>query len=130
MMALSNIFYSMSTSTKQTGPTNVSRNPVRTQSVLERMEDSLGAISSVLSDCEKIKCTPLPLSYSRHSSRFFTLFSFTLPFSLVQDTTPLLIAPVVVGMSWVLFATDEIGHVIEEPFGSGLQQEQVCCVYI
>ena len=41
MMALSNIFYSMSTSTKQTGPTNVSRNPVRTQSVLERMEDSL-----------------------------------------------------------------------------------------
>ena len=27
--------------------------------------------------------------------------------------------------SWILFATDEIGHVIEEPFGSGLAQEKV-----
>lgn len=95
------------------------------QSLWERSEDSLNAVSLVLSECEKIKCTPLPLSYSRHSSRFFTLFSFTLPFSLVQDTSPLLIAPVVVGISWILFATDEIGHVIEEPFGSGLAQEKV-----
>jgi putative membrane protein len=95
------------------------------QSVWERSEDSLNSVSMVLSECEKIKCTPLPLSYSRHSSRFFTLFSITLPFSLVRDTTPLLIAPVVLGISWILFATDEIGHVIEEPFGSGLSQEQV-----
>lgn len=95
------------------------------QSMWERTEDSLGSVSKILSDCEKIKCTPLPLSYSRHSSRFFTLFSLTLPFSLVKDTTPLLIAPVVVGISWILFATDEIGHVIEEPFGSGLAQENV-----
>jgi len=95
------------------------------QSLWERSEDSLNTVSLVLSECEKIKCTPLPLSYSRHSSRFFTLFSFTLPFSLVHDTSPLLIAPVVVGISWILFATDEIGHVIEEPFGSGLAQEKV-----
>ena len=94
------------------------------QSLWERSEDSLNLVSQVLSECEKIKCTPLPLSYSRHSSRFFTLFSITLPFALVKDTTPLLIAPVVLGISWILFATDEIGHVIEEPFGSGLAQEQ------
>jgi len=115
MMALSNAFYSLAVPSKEM---------MRIQSLLERIEESLGEISRILSDCEKIKCTPLPLSYSRHSSRFFTLFSFTLPFSLVKDTTPLLIAPVVVGMSWVLFATDEIGHVIEEPFGSGLEQEE------
>ena len=87
-------------------------------------------MSKVLSDCEKIKCTPLPLSYSRHSSRFFTLFSLTLPFSLVKDTTPLLIGPIVVGIAWILFATDEIGRVIEEPFGSGLAQEDVSVVCV
>ena len=39
----------------------------------------------MLSDCEKIKCTPLPLSYSRHSSRFFTLFSFTVQYTLYNQ---------------------------------------------
>eukprot|EP00741_Cyanophora_paradoxa_P019210 tig00000215_g18546.t1 len=35
--------------------------------------------------CERIIKTPIPLSYSRHCSRFLTLWCATLPFVLVRD---------------------------------------------
>jgi len=91
---------------------------------LNRLEEGMDALAHVVSGCEKIKCTPIPLSYSRHTSRFFTLFAFTLPFSLVETASPYLVPAIVVGVSWILFATEEIGHVIEEPFGAGVAQEK------
>uniref|UniRef100_A0A7S0EUR0 EF-hand domain-containing protein n=1 Tax=Hanusia phi TaxID=3032 RepID=A0A7S0EUR0_9CRYP len=91
--------------------------------IWDRMESSISELANVISECEKLKCTPIPLSYSRHTSRFFTLFSLTLPFALVETTTPFLVAPIVAGVSWILFSVEEIGHVIEEPFGNGLAQE-------
>ncbi len=30
------------------------------------------------------RCTPIPLTYSRHTSRFFTLYAITLPYALLQ----------------------------------------------
>ncbi|EKX42977.1 hypothetical protein GUITHDRAFT_163984 [Guillardia theta CCMP2712] len=91
--------------------------------IWDRMETSISGLANVISECEKLKCTPIPLSYSRHTSRFFTLFSLTLPFALVETTTPFLVTPIVAGVSWILFSVEEIGHVIEEPFGNGLAQE-------
>lgn len=80
---------------------------------------NLDSLSMIVSECEKLRCTPLPLSYSRHSSRFFSLFTLSLPFALVKETSPLLVPTVVVATSWILFATDEIGKIIEDPFGYG-----------
>jgi predicted membrane chloride channel (bestrophin family) len=77
-----------------------------------------------VAECEQIKCTPIPLSYSRHTSRFFTLFSVTLPFALIESTNPVLVPLITTGISWILFATEEIGHVIEEPFGQVQQIPQ------
>ena len=87
---------------------------------LTLFKESISGLAKTLSECEKLRCTPIPLSYSRHTSRFFTLFSLSLPFSLVQDMTPVLVSPVVVFVSWILFVTEEIGLIIEEPFGPGL----------
>ncbi|EKX39214.1 hypothetical protein GUITHDRAFT_76565 [Guillardia theta CCMP2712] len=84
----------------------------------EEMEEKLSELADIVSQCEKIKCTPLPLSYSRHTSRFFSLFLFSLPLALVKETSPLLVPTIVLTTSWVLFATEEIGHIIEEPFGT------------
>mmetsp|Transcript_51750 Transcript_51750/g.121501 ORF Transcript_51750/g.121501 Transcript_51750/m.121501 type:complete len:589 (+) Transcript_51750:242-2008(+) len=92
--------------------------------VEQHIEAGVDRLAGVVAQCEAIKCTPIPLSYSRHTSRFFTLFSLTLPFALVEQSALWLVAPITAGISWVLFATEEIGHVIEEPFGNGLAQEQ------
>lgn len=82
-----------------------------------RMEDLITQLSTVVAECEQIKCTPIPLSYSRHTSRFFTLFAVTMPFALIPDTNPILVPLITTAISWILFATEEIGCVIEEPFG-------------
>ena len=37
------------------------------------------------SSCERVLGTPVPLSYSRHTSRFLTLWAATLPLVLVRD---------------------------------------------
>jgi len=91
--------------------------------VWQQMETKINALSDIVAECEKIKCSPLPLSYSRHTSRFFSIFTLTLPFAVVKDTTPVLVPGIVAFVSWVLFVTEEIGHVIEEPFGNGMVED-------
>ena len=93
--------------------------------VWQNMENKLSDLSDIVAECEKIKCSPLPLSYSRHTSRFFSIFTLTLPFAVVNDTTPWLVPGIVAFVSWVLFVTEEIGHVIEEPFGVGIAESDV-----
>ena len=50
------------------------------------------------------------------------MYAFTLPLALASfsDQNLLLLPPVVAVVAWVLFATEEIGHIIEDPFGRGL----------
>lgn len=84
--------------------------------IRERMEDTITQLSMVVSGCEKIKRTPIPLAYSRNTSRFFTLFCLSLPFPLLHDCPPYIVPFLVAGFSWILYATEEIGHVIEQPF--------------
>jgi len=91
----------------------------------QKIENLIQEMADVVSECEKLKCSPLPLSYSRHTSRFFSIFTLTLPFALIKETSPFLIPPICAFVSWVLFVTEEIGHVIEEPFGgvSGIKDD-------
>lgn len=56
--------------------------------VWQAMEAKIAQLADIVAECEKIKCSPLPLSYSRHTSRFFSFFTLTLPFAVVKDTTP------------------------------------------
>jgi len=73
--------------------------------------------------CERILGCPVPLSYSRHLSRYLTLWSATLPFVLV----PMLnwwSVPTIAAVCWSLLSIEEIGHMIEEPF-AGLPGDQV-----
>ena len=59
--------------------------------------------------------TPVPLSYSRHTSRFLTIWCATLPVVLV-DTLGFITIPAVAFIGWCLFGIEEIGHLIEQPF--------------
>ena len=49
--------------------------------------------------------------YSRHTSRFLSLFCFTLPLVLLP-TMGLTVIPTLAIVSWALFSIEEIGHTI------------------
>lgn len=72
-------------------------------------------LSDALSGCEKIVDTPVPLSYSRHTSRFLTLWCGFLPLAIVPELGWLSL-PVMGTVSWLLYGLEEIGHLIEQPF--------------
>ena len=69
---------------------------------------AVNQLSSYVGACERLLQTPVPLNYARHTSRFLTLWCFTLPISLV-DTMGLLVVPVTAFVTWSLFGIQEIG---------------------
>lgn len=82
---------------------------------LSTMGTEISLLSDALSGCEKIVQTPVPLSYSRHTSRFLTMWCGFLPFAIVEDLGWLSL-PVMGIISWLLYGLEEIGHLIEQPF--------------
>ena len=73
-----------------------------------RLNDAMGA-------CERLLRTPIPQSYTRHTSRFLTLWCNLLPLALWPALglgTPL--ATVFIGFA--LLGIEDIGVQIEEPF--------------
>ena len=64
----------------------------------------------------RITNTPVPLSYSRHTSRFLTVWLGTLPFVLAGAVGARLTLPCVIVACWLLLGIEELGHLIEQPF--------------
>ena len=85
------------------------------------MEQLVGELINCLGMAERILLTPVPASYSRHTSRFLSLYCLTLPLVLVPQLEFYTI-PVMGAMCWGLFSIEEIGHLIEEPFSVSTKQ--------
>ena len=68
-----------------------------------------------MSTCERIYNTPIPLAYSRHTSRFLVIYVSTLPLVLVGALRWATL-PVMLIVCWALFGILEIGNLVEEPF--------------
>lgn len=83
-----------------------------------QLDEHIVGLVAILSKVERLKGTPVPLSYSRHTSRFFSVYTFTLPFALVHGLSLWLMPLTVAIIAWVIYATEEIGHIIDEPFGT------------
>lgn len=76
---------------------------------LSRLNESLGG-------CERIASTPMPFAYTVIVHRTAYLYSFLLPFGLVDTVgamTPLIVAFV----SYTFFALESLAEEIQEPFG-------------
>ena len=75
----------------------------------------INGLTRIFSACEKIVTTPVPWSYSRHLSRFLTLWTGSLPLAIV-GTLGWLTIPATAILCWALYGIEEIGHLIEQPF--------------
>jgi len=81
------------------------------------IEQSLVALTDIQGGCERIKASPIPLSYTTLIHRIVALYCYGLTFGIVRDVG--LLTPVVVlVVSYAFFGLDTIGDEIEQPFGT------------
>lgn len=81
------------------------------------LESSLTDFTSVQGGCERIKSTPIPVSYNILLHRIVGVYCLALPFGLVADIGVL--TPVVVLLvAYAFFGLDAVGGEIEDPFGT------------
>jgi len=82
-------------------------------------------LNECIGHCERLHQTAVPLNYARHALRSLTLWSFTLPFGLI-DKLGLLTGPTVGLVAWSMFGVYQIGHTIEDPFQGSLRLTDMC----
>ena len=81
----------------------------------QMLEQSISDLIDAMGACERLVKSPVPLSWSRHTSRLLSLWSLTLPFVLVP-LEGFLCIPTVAVISWGIFSIEEIAHILEDPF--------------
>ncbi|GHE42786.1 bestrophin family protein [Sphingobacterium griseoflavum] len=80
------------------------------------LNDELQTLTNVCGACERIKNTPIPLSYSSFIKKFVIAYSVTLPIGYVFSMGYFVVAAVPF-IFYVLASLELIGESIEEPFG-------------
>lgn len=85
-------------------------------------------LSQCVGACERIHQTAVPLAYARHSIRSLTLWLWTLPFAVINESLlgGWLVGPVIGAVAWVLFGVYQIGCNIEDPFQGSLRLNIMC----
>jgi ion channel-forming bestrophin family protein len=80
------------------------------------MDRNLSELNEALGGCERIASTPMPFAYSVIIHRTIYLYSFLLPFGLI-DTIGLMTPLMVAFISYTFFALEALAEEIQEPFG-------------
>ncbi len=95
---------------------------------LSGMIQLLHQMVDVTGICERILRTPIPLAYSIHLKQLLMIYSFSLPFQMV-DQLEWMTGPIVALISFTLLGIEEIGIQIEDPFGldpNDLPLDDIC----
>mmetsp|Transcript_27705 Transcript_27705/g.59264 ORF Transcript_27705/g.59264 Transcript_27705/m.59264 type:complete len:518 (-) Transcript_27705:14-1567(-) len=82
------------------------------------LEERLYDLEQAFGICNRILMSPIPPTYTRHTSRVLCLFLFLLPLALagMNNMAPLALLLSVSTTTYVLVGIDEIGLEIEHPF--------------
>ncbi|PRW33278.1 UPF0187 chloroplastic [Chlorella sorokiniana] len=80
-----------------------------------RIDGCVTDLSDVVGGCQRILNTPIPVSYTRHTCRYLTVWLFLLPLSIFNQCGWVTVFSSVV-LAFFLLTIEEIGVTIEEPF--------------
>ncbi|KAK9094806.1 hypothetical protein Scep_026275 [Stephania cephalantha] len=89
-------------------------------------ESKMSCFHEGIAVCEQIVGIPIPLSYTRLTSRFLVLWHLTLPI-ILWDDCHWIVVPATFISAASLFCIEEVGVLIEEPFPM-LALDEVCKV--
>lgn len=90
------------------------------------MEANINELNHSVSVCERITRTPIPLAYTRLTSRTLSLWHLILPFVLWDECKWMVVFATFFSAS-TLFCIEEVGVLIEEPFPM-LSLHEMCTV--
>ncbi|KAL6322712.1 hypothetical protein AAG906_015398 [Vitis piasezkii] len=79
------------------------------------LESKLSCFHEGIGVCEQLMGIPIPLSYTRLTSRFLVLWHLTLPIILWEDCNWIVVPATFISAA-SLFCIEEVGVLIEEPF--------------
>lgn len=79
------------------------------------MESKISCFHEGIGVCEQLMGIPIPLSYTRLTSRFLVLWHLTLPIILWDDCNWIVVPATLISAA-SLFCIEEVGVLIEEPF--------------
>ncbi|KAH9290604.1 hypothetical protein KI387_034721, partial [Taxus chinensis] len=88
------------------------------------LDSHLSEFSESIAVCERLIGTPIPLSYTRLTSRFLVLWHITLPV-ILWDQCEWMVVPATFISAASLFCIEEVGVLIEEPF-TMLALDKIC----
>jgi len=84
------------------------------------MDDTLSLLCDDVGACERIFKTPIPIIYTRHTSRFIGAWLALLPLAvwgIDPSWNHLITIPSTMAITFFLLGIEELGLQIEEPFG-------------
>ena len=84
--------------------------------VHQSFEDRLCDLETALGVCKRILGSPIPPTYTRHTSRVLFIYLFLMPLSLLGNASTLAVLLTVFVSSYVSFGLDEISVELEHPF--------------
>ncbi|XP_009629643.1 voltage-dependent chloride channel 1, chloroplastic-like [Nicotiana tomentosiformis] len=82
---------------------------------LTQLESKISCFHEGIGVCEQLAGIPIPLSYTRLTSRFLVLWHLTLPI-ILWDDCHWIVVPATFISAASLFCIEEVGVLIEEPF--------------
>nr|CAD1818838.1 unnamed protein product [Ananas comosus var. bracteatus] len=88
------------------------------------LESKLSCFYEGIGVCEQLIGIPIPLSYTRLTSRFLVLWHLTLPI-ILWDECNWIVVPATFISAATLFCIEEVGVLIEEPFPM-LSLDELC----
>ena len=98
---------------------SISRVVLRTKleaATRQRLDFHLDELNDAYILCEDIRRIPMPIVYTRHTERFLGLWTFLLPFALVEHFGGgFVIIPISSIVALFLYGIEEIGAEVEEP---------------
>lgn len=92
------------------------------------LNHELESFTNICGACERIKNTPIPLSYSSFIKKFIFIYCLTLPIGYVFSLH-FLVVPFVMFVFYILASLEVIAEEIEDPFGedsNDLPMERIC----
>jgi putative membrane protein len=92
-----------------------------------QFDNTFNRLSDWMGASERIKNTVFPRQYSYYSTLFTTIYSYLLPFILVQETGWMVI-PFTVLIGFIFFALDGIANGIENPFENSINDTPMSAI--
>ena len=84
---------------------------------LHFLHSQFARFTDLIGGCERIRKTPIPISYSLHLKRFIAIYMCIIPFGFIHEMGVMMI-PTVCIIFYAFVGIEIIGEEIEDPFGT------------